>query len=222
MPLPDPFSTNARFQRGDFTGLRTAGICFTANAFPLPDSAGQVRPVHGDFLAVLDDWRACDDDGERIDSAGAPGVKPADTQAFEFADPLGRRTYGADGAWVDLEDVTIAAGERLRFFWKFISPLQGRYNDFALFLAYPDGDVTAPRQPVRTPLAQMSDPARNTLFDTDWCVSVWEPLGGFTGTLRWLVSNGERRGANDRPPGPTARRRFSTPSTLLLDAIEIE
>jgi len=222
MPLPDSFTPNARFERGDLTGLRAAGICFVESQFPLPGDVQTVRPVHGKFLAVLDDWRACDDDGQRVDSVGAPGVQPADTRAFGFADPRGHRTYGADGAWIELEDVEIRPGERLRFFWKFVSPPQGRYNDFALFLAYPEQRPDEPTHPVRTPLAEMLDPARNTRHDTDWHVSVWIPLDGFRGKLRWLVSNGERRSGSAPPPGPGARRRFSNPSTLLLDAIEIE
>jgi hypothetical protein len=138
---------------------------------------------------------------------------------LNFTDSDGRTTFGADGAWVDLNNLHIAAGERLVFFWKFISRPQGNFNDFAWFLAFPDGDLSKPPlHPVGVPLAQMSSSATNTLRNTNWNASTWQPPTGFTGTVRWLVSNGERRKTR---PGRQARRRFSNPSSLLLDAITI-
>lgn len=225
MALPIAFAANNRFQKGDLTGLVSRGRCFVIGAWPLPDG-GSVLPCHGSHFAVIDDYTAVNDDGVRIASAHS-GAAPADTEAFKFPQaPSPTRTFGGDGAWLDLEDLSLAPGQGLLFSWKFISRESNPYNDFALFLTFPgvvrnvpDGATGTPA--LDEPLAQDIDPHTNTARNTVWNVVVWRPPAGFAGTVRWLASNGLRVHNSGQASSRSKARRRAFPPSLLLDCVEI-
>ncbi len=224
MTLPAAFAANNLFQKKDLTGLVPRGRCFVTDAWPLPRGGADVLACHGSHFAVIDDYTAVANNGARIASGHSP-ADPVDTEAFGF-DQDGNRTYGCDGAWLDLEGLTLAGGEGLSFSWKFISDDDHPYNDFALFVAFAGHAGNVPDGAVGTlamggPLAQDRDPHTNTAGNTVWNIVTWRPPGGFSGTVRWLASNGMRLPQGSQPSAGSLVKRRARPPSLLLDCVEI-
>ena len=250
MPIP---VDNSYFQKGTFDGFVAFGRCSVVESFRSWDlSAPPIGPIRGKHLAVIDDPHAVEmTDGRRIDPAtgkvlprptdrefdadqaaqdAAAGSGPAITERIdhEYLDGNNKTTVGADGAWLECAGVTIKKGERLWFHWRFCRFDSMPYNDFALFLAYPDDDTrvaAAHRQLLCDVLTLERTPSlatgvnSNSNWSSPWTVGVFDPPDGFKGTLRWLASNGQSvSGVTSR----RATRRFHRPSALLLDNFAIE
>lgn len=220
MPLPSHIAGNWSFQQRNFNGFRTQGPCFLLDRMRLPLGLEVQSMMPGPF-AVIDDWQAVDEDGERVDSVYAPGVRPADTSAFSVH--LGMDVLWAiDGAWIELDGVQIDPGESLRFMWKFVSPPSLlELEDFALFLVQEEGSRDW-RQALGSPLAR-TFASSNSFYNAEWNSAVWTPHSVFRGRLRWLCSNGFRKRERDGPPSDEQRRSgASYPASLLLDGIRID
>lgn len=175
-----------------------------------------VPPCHGHDLIAIDDHHHADAQGRRLGPPGggqtAAGLHyetPIDCRRLFFDDPNGsRRTFGMEGAAVDLP-LRLDPGQRLIFSWKFISSGAGsRNNSFALALAYPTppppaapvaappiGDLgkNGPEPPrlldgaIRIPMdgpVQRLNEARTAvtpdspLFHARWNIAHWSPPAG--------------------------------------------
>lgn len=213
-----------------FTGH---GICGTAASWNTGNVV--IEPCHGTDLIAIDDHRHADAQGRRLPAPGggqtAGGLNyepPIDGRLLFFDNPSGtRRTFGMEGACLDLP-VDMAAGQRLLFSWKFIpSGAGGRNNSFALALAYPKPIVPAAPTPapalnnlgkngpeppklldgaIRIPLdgpihrlneARLAMTPDNPRFPATWEIASWLPSGGFAGTIRWIVCTGWRVDASN-------------------------
>ena len=242
MPIPPD---NSYFQRGDFSGFSTCGRCSVATSFrPWAATGSAITPIRGSFLAIIDDPWAIDlTDGHRIDPAtgqrlprptdpdfdaakaaqdAVAGRGPVSTERidYEYRDGDGRITVGADGAWLDCADVEIKPGERLWFHWRFCRFGSMPFNDFALFLAYADGDTSAPavHRQILCDVWSLEESRPSSLM-SPWTVGVFAPAAGFKGALRWMASNGQSLARVRAKPSP---KRFDRPSALLLDNLSIE
>lgn len=212
-----------------------------------PDAANEVKPACGSRFLVLDDHTAVKPLGEREPSTTLVNQPQIDTRSIIFDDDEDNRTYGEDGACTDVH-VVIAADEQFCFRWKFIADDQGVFNDFALVVAYPDSETPPPPLPhnpdqspqppsllegaeiIALPLAQKRSGTTNTNDHPNWQADFcWRPPGGFSGTVRWIVSNGMRLPRNRHDPTkfnePTPQSlpsRLAFPPTLLIDCVRIE
>ncbi len=212
MPLPQQ---NEHFENGDFQGYRTYGICQVAKCFTAFHEIHTFSPVSGSYFAVLDDPRSIDGDGAR--TAEAAGYPPADTGAWRITpDADGRTTLGKDGAILECRSVRITPGQALWFHWAFLRFDWSPANDFAVFAAYADDKVDQPST-YQAILAQSLELERQNRWYTDWQAFSWRPQTPFSGTLRWIASNGISTSIPLPRPGADAR-----PSALLLDCITIE
>ncbi len=212
MPLP---TTNSYFQDGTLQGFATEGIVRIVQSFDAIHGAHRYSPVRGAHFIVLDDPAKIDGDGARKPDQGDP--KPADTTRFTFPpDADGKTTLGVDGAILECREVTIQAGQTLWFHWAFARFDWSPANDFALFAAYNGANTNAPPVFSRR-LAESLELERQNRWFTEWQAFAWCPAATFTGTLRWIVSNGLSTALPVPRPGGDAR-----PSALLLDCVELE
>ena len=189
-----------------------------------------VPPCHGHELIAIDDHLHADAQGGRLGppaggqtAAGLNYETPIDCRRLYFDSAGGnRRSFGMEGACVDLP-VVVNPGERLLFSWKFIPSGAGaRNNSFALALAYPSPNMPAtptpappinnlgkngPKPPklldgaIRIPMdgpihrlneARTAMTPNNPHFQAHWEIASWSPAGGFNGTVRWIVCTGWR------------------------------
>ncbi len=212
MPLP---RHNAHFEQGDFRGYTTKGICQIAKQFSAFNESRVYLPVSGSYFAVLDDPRDIDGDGARTTEAAA--YPPADTTQWSLTpDADGRTTLGSDGAILQCEAVTIEPGQALWFHWAFARFDWSPANDFAVFEAYADHALDQPPL-YHVTLVQSLELERQNRWSTEWQVYSWRPAMPFTGTVRWIVSNGLSTSIPLPRPGGKAR-----PSALLLDCVKID
>ena len=210
MPYP---VQNQSFEKGRLDGFRHAGSCKVVRSFATARGR-TIRPIHGRYLACIDDPRAVDEDGERTPAAAA---RAADVSMYLYDDLLGNRTYGIDGAWIEC-DVTLKRGEKLAFQWAFARFDDAPYNDFAYFAVYEGGDTGAPP----TYGSRLSDVIWLEETNRDlsgWNTQAFAPERAFTGVLRWACCNGVQGSQNRRPPPAPPQR--ALPSALLLDSLEI-
>ncbi|HQU28661.1 MAG TPA: hypothetical protein PKZ24_05855 [Nitrospirales bacterium] len=206
---------NRFFQRGGFEGFTTYGLCQIVTSFEAYRGVHTFHPVRGEFFAVLDDPRKIDGDGARKKTSRGP--KPADTSYLSLSvDSDGRTTVGADGAMLECANVKIDAGKSLWFHWAFSRFDWSPGNDFAVFEAY-DGNGTHGSPVYRQLLTQSLDLEKTSQWYSDWRVCAWRPDTNFSGTLRWVVSNGLSTSTGLPRPGGAAR-----PSALLIDCVEID
>ncbi|WP_296806542.1 hypothetical protein [Thiocapsa sp.] len=246
MPIP---TDNDFFQRGDFSGFIATGRCRIVERFQPKNAADPViGPVRGKHFAVIDDPYGIDlTDGHRIDlHTGQPLPRPSDhdydpVQAaqdaaaglgsavteridHEYVDGNNRITVGADGAWLECVDVEFAPGQRLWYHWRFCRFDSMPFNDFAMFLAYPDGDTNIAASHIEMlcdvlTLESSPSPRVGSNWSSPWTVGLFDPSGGFKGTLRWMSSNGQSLTGVHKN---RSALRFHRPSALLLDNFSIE
>ena len=211
MPLPH---NNRHFEMGQFNGFTTYGICQIEKSFDTFLRTHTFHPVRGDFFALLEDPRKIDGDGVRKLAPGDP--QPVDTSHLSFTpDADGRTTLGVDGAILECQQVTIDVGETLWFHWAFTRFDWSPANDFAVFAAY-DGGLTDAQPSYREILTQSIELERQSRWYTDWQAFSWRPGTKFSGTLRWIVSNGISTSVALPRPGGDAR-----PCALLIDCVEL-
>jgi hypothetical protein len=211
MPLP---TDNRHFERGDFKGFVTQGMCQIAKSFDAFQGTRTFHPVAGDFFALLEDPRRIDGDGVRALGPGDP--KPISLSHLTFMpDAAGQTTLANDGAVLECRDVTIEVGQALWFHWAFARFDWSPANDFAVFAAYSeDGDDDL--LVFKVCLAQSLELERQNRWSTNWEAFAWRPTTKFTGTLRWMVVNGISTSVPLPRPGGNAR-----PSALLLDCVDL-
>jgi len=211
MPLP---TRNPYFQDGTLDGLVTHGAVRIVESFDAIHHAHRFLPVRGAYLIVLDDPWNIDGDGSRAPAPGDP--PPADTSKFSLLpDANGQTTLGVDGAILECREVVLTPGQTLWFHWAFARFDWNPANDFALFTAS-SGSGAAAQVVCTLPLIQSIELERQSRWYTDWQVCSWRPTEPFSGTLRWIVSNGISTTVPIPRPGGGAR-----PSALLLDCIEV-
>lgn len=205
---------NQHFETGQFDGFITHGLCQIQKSFGTFLSSHTFLPVRGDFFALLEDPRRIDGDGVRKLAPGDP--QPVDTSHLSFTpDADGRNTLGVDGAILECQQVTINVGETLWFHWAFTRFDWSPANDFAVFAAY-EGDHVDTQPIFKNVLTQTIALERQNRWYTDWQAFSWRPVTKFSGTLRWIVSNGISTSHALPRPGGSAR-----PSALLIDCVEL-
>lgn len=211
MPLP---KDNRHFERGDFRGFGTQGMCVVAKCYDAYLGAHTFHPVAGNYFALLDDPRRIDGDGVRVLASDDP--KPASLSHLSFTpDANSHTTMATDGALLECRNVTIEQGQALWFHWAFARFDWSPANDFAVFAAY-EGSATQEPPIYKVCLAQSLELERQNRWYTNWEACSWRPREKFCGTLRWMVANGLSTSVPLPRPGGDAR-----PSALMLDCIDL-
>lgn len=162
---------------GDLT-FKRHGICGAVKGGWDVGGGVTIPPCHGNELIAIDDHKHRNSQGKRRmapssgpTEGGLTYQDPIDCRGLFFDDSDGeRRTYGMEGACVDLQ-VDLSAGQTIVFSWRFLSFSRGSSlaNNFAMVLAYDATDIDgannrpAPVTPERAPKLE----ERNSKAPTD-------------------------------------------------------
>lgn len=168
-----------------------------------------ILPQTSGYFCLIDD--------PHHNGAGERQFKGADMSQFLCDHGDGTVTYGNKGARLYWSNVAIAAGGTVQFHYVFLRGQQTTpFNGFAQFRAVkPNGEI------VRcSTFAQTRDvgPREHGRFYR-W--RAHPPIvfaDGFTGTLQWVVTNGQRRDKGDQTIHPNTDLH---PSGLAIDFISI-
>lgn len=219
MALPN---NNKDFSAG-FSGFDTQGLVSLHSHWVGRISSRPYTSANGQFFVRIDDIRNIDlTDETRLN----PDLSVIDID-YKYPNGNGTWTYGGDGAYLECQGVTIPAGQGLSFNFQFIAgdTTSRGGNDFAVILAYPNDDLTVvPKSKVFYDIRKLrkGNPRRLQTDNENWQVfNSWNPTNdatGFSGTLRWVMMNGQiRRNKSDQPTLALNAR----PSCLLIDFIDI-
>jgi hypothetical protein len=208
MPLP---ANNSSFELGNLTGYKSEGRCLVATSFHVPTANLNIHAHSGQFFAVIDDPVMIDEDGVRI--PGPPN--PIDTRSYRTLGSDGKHTIGVDGARLSAEDVPLAKGQSVRFWWAFAgNDRRLGCNDFALFeiVDAGSGDLIYQRWLCDV---RLGTPESGYL---PWRAHQYTSDSDRRVHLRWVASNGR---LTTNPSGPPQAFQRAYPAALLLDAIAI-
>lgn len=206
---------NQSFEKGNFSGFRTSSpLCRVVRSFA-PWSGGRIEPIHGRYLARIDDPAAVDADGSRTPPAAGQAV---DATGLVYRDEANNFTYGVDGAWVEC-DLSLGKQEKLVFTWLFVGYDALPYNDFAYFAVYDGYDTTAP--PTQgSALSDLLAADQAGRQPRRWRTNAFAPGRAFAGVVRWYCCNGYSAAPASVRPAVTRKQR-ARPSVLLLDSLHI-
>ena len=210
-----PFPRKLSFETTRFPdGFIAEGLCKPRKRIKSPDGE-MVGPIAGGLFACLDDPEAVDARRMRLQPGRAKRFNGLRVRSQRSQVP----TLGADGACLSYPGVHLKKGERLVFGWHFMSWSELPWNDFAVFEAIADdssGYGLAPH--VLCDLAELVERS-HPRYASGWCVTQWELLHDFSGTLAWTVANGQE--VTDPAMIDCEPEAFANPGALLLDDIRV-
>lgn len=190
--------------------LKTDGMFQLARSVQSADGV-TVLPFSGQRFLCLDDAWSLDRRGRRLQ----PTLAHRFTDLIVESPRSGSPTIAADGAMLSYQGARLRKGQRLSFAWQFLAWGEYPWNDFACFEAEPD-ELTQ-RGIERQVLMDLAELSQTGGRVSGWRLYEWEATEDFTGTLRWLVANGQAQ-TNLQLTQPSSDA-FSYPSVLLLDNI---